>query len=114
MEKHENKNSVIAIEIIQSSLVKNMLKKLESNSCLNLNWLMLLNDKINIPKELYNPRIEYFHNYLQYLSQLSTSSNEEKQIFSKVIDNLVVKILDIIFEDKIDEFFSGNFSMKKV
>ena len=108
MEKNENKNSFIGGEIIQSSLVRNILKKLESNSCLNLNWLMLLNDKINIPKELYNPRIEYFHNYLQYLSQLSTSSNEEKQIFSKVIDDLVAKILDIIFEDKIDEFFSGN------
>ena len=32
----------------------------------------------------------------------------KKQIFSKIIDDLVVKILDIIFEDKIDEFFSGN------
>ena len=108
MENNENKNSFISGEIIQSSLVRNIIKKLESNSCLNLNWLMLLNDKINIPKELYNPRIEYFHNYLQYLSQLSISSNEEKQIFSKIIDDLVVKILDIIFEDKIDEFFSGN------
>ncbi len=64
MENNKNKNSFIAGEIIQSSLVRNIIKKLESNSCLNLNWLILLNDKINIPKELYNPRIEYFHNYL--------------------------------------------------
>ncbi len=32
----------------------------------------------------------------------------KKQIFSKIIDDLVVKILDIIFEDKKDELFSVN------
>ena len=113
MEYNENKNKFICGEIIQSSLVRNILKRLETNLCSNLNWLMLLNDKINIPKDLYNPRIEYFHNYLNFLSQISIISEESKKIFSSVIDNLVDKLLDIIFENKIDEFFGTNIFNEK-
>ena len=107
MENNENKNKGICGDIIQSSLVRNILKRLELNTSSNLNWLMLLNDKINIPKELYNPKIEYFYNYLQYLSQISIISDEGKKIFESVIDNLINKILEIVFENKINDLFEG-------
>ena len=111
MKQDDNKNNFIGSKIIQTTLVNNILNKLEMNSCSNLNWLKLLNDKINLPKEskkLYNPRIEYFYNYLQFLGLIKLNDEESIKIFEEVIEQLINNIIEIVFYDKIEELFTTN------
>ena len=56
--KTSNVKDISQILLLDSGTLTPLLKKLEANTCSNLNWLMLLNDKINIPKDLYNFRLE--------------------------------------------------------
>ena len=94
----KNKNNV-------ENYIKNKIKFLiENNKPININWMNLVLNYIPPELKIINKNLRHFYDFFSLL--LADSNGNEKDYKNEIILEYIINVLDLIFENKIEDFFN--------
>ena len=90
-------------EIEEEFIKKSIIDLIKNNKPININWINLVLDKIPQELNIMNKKVRYFYEF--FANILADSKGYQKTIKNKIIIKYMKKVFDLIFENKIEEFF---------
>ena len=88
---------------VEKFIKKNIKGLINEKKPVNINWLNLVLNDIPPEIKLTNKNVRHFYEFFANL--LADSKMKEKEIKNEIIIEYIIKVFDLIFKNKIEEFF---------
>ena len=88
---------------IEEYIKENITNLLKKDEPININWINLVLNKIPQDLNIVNKKVRHFYEFFANL--LADSNGYQKKLKNKIIIEYIKKVFDLIFKNKIEEFF---------
>ena len=106
-DEEENDRLKKKVEEFIKGNIKNLLYEKKP---VNINWLNLVINDIPPELKVINKNVRHFYEFFANL--LADSRIKNKKIKNEIIIEYIIKVLDLIFKNQIEEFFNKNINSK--